>query len=276
MEVFYYLDYRAFLKDWYQAKKAENPKFSYRILAKKVGFQSAGFFTQILQGKTKISQHIMEGFCDCIGFGKKEKEYFQALVLYNQSDEPARKANQKAKLEALRAVEVKTLSPPMFRFMEEWYHAVIRELVCVTPFRGDYQALAKMLRPRITPQEAQASIKLLLELGMVRKNAQGLYDRVDPVISTGYDSAGPLLEKHFLTMNLLGESALHRFPRGERNLSWVTVSLSREKYADIVEELRLFRRRILQMGKSDTNPNRIYHLNLLLFPLAGLDMPEAP
>lgn len=276
MEVFKYLDYRQFLKDWYAEKKIANPKYSYRVLASKVGFQSAGYFTQVLQGKTNISLRFVDGFCDTIGFRKKEREYFQTLVLYNQAKDGKRKAVQKAKLDALRAVQVKKLAPGLFRFFEKWHHNAIRELLATFHFKGDYQALGRMLRPAIAADEAEASVRLLLELGMIRKTGQGSYEKVDPVLTTGYDAAGPLVETFFLAMHKLGAEALGRFPREDRNLSWLTVSVSRRKYAEIVDELRLFRRRVLQMAESDPAPEAVYHLNCELFPLANPAWKDKP
>lgn len=276
MDIFAYQDYRLFLKDWYRAKKQENPKFSYRVLAQKVGFQSAGFFTQILQAKTNISLRFMDGFCDYIGFKKKEREYFQTLVLYNQAADPRRKAAHKAKLEAMRAIQVKKLAPALYRFMEKWHHIAIRELLSTFRFRGDFQALGRMLNPAIPAHEAEASIRLLLELGMVRKTSQGAYERVDPVLTTGYDAQDPRVEEFFLSMHRLAETALHRFPREERNLSWLTVSVSRKKYAEIVDELRIFRRRVLQMAQGDPAPEAVYHFNFELFPLANPKWKDAP
>ena len=55
MNLFAYSDYRLLLKDMYQERKRREPKFSYRYIALHAGFKSAGFFSQIIQGKSNIS-----------------------------------------------------------------------------------------------------------------------------------------------------------------------------------------------------------------------------
>lgn len=53
--IFDYSDYRSYLANYYWEMKAQNPRFSYRDLAKHAGFKSAGHFTKIIQRKANIS-----------------------------------------------------------------------------------------------------------------------------------------------------------------------------------------------------------------------------
>ncbi len=269
MDIFDYSDYRAFLRDWYQERKAANPKFSYRLLAKKVGFKSAGFFTLILQGKTNISLEVVEGFSEALKLKKSEKDFFRLLVLHNQAKENDRRLELWKKLSSLQAVQTKRLSPNLYRFMEKWYHIAIRELIAIIRFRGDYAELGRLLEPSITAQEAESAIKMLLELGMIRKNAQGYYEKVDAILTVGNEAKGPLVEDFFLAMHKLGGEALQRFPRGQRNLSWLTLSISGERYLEIVEELRQFRRKLLQAAEADPDPEAVFQLNFEIFPLTA-------
>lgn len=269
MDVFGYTDYRQLLRDWYQERKAANPKFSYRLLAGKVGFRSPGFFTMILQGKTNISLEVAEGFAEAMKLKKGEREYLKALVLHNQCDDNERRKDLWRKVASLRAVQVKRLAPGLYRFLEKWYHIAIRELLAIIRFRGDYAELGRLLEPPIAPEEAESAVKVLIELGMIRKNAQGWYERVDATLTTGNDATGRQVEEFFLAMHKLGGEALTRFPREERNLSWLTLSISAERYREIVEELRQFRRKILQAAEADPKPEAVFQLNFEIFPLTA-------
>jgi uncharacterized protein (TIGR02147 family) len=274
MELFDYLDYRLFLKDWYQRKKNKNPKFSYRVLAKIVGFRSAGFFTQILQGKTNISIEFIEGFCDVLKLKKTEREFFQTLVLFNQSKDPDRKKILREKLLAQRIVQAKRLTPDLYRFLEKWYNVLIREMFSIHKFRGDYQALGQMLSPPIGADEAREAVKTLLDLGLIRKNAQGSYDKADDILTIGYDAQGPLVENFFLQMHKLGGEALHRFPRKDRYLAFQTISISKATYKEIVEDLRAIRLKILDRAKKDSKPEALFQINFEVFPLTQRSGPE--
>jgi len=75
-DVLGYLDYRTYLKDWYEARKRSEPGFSYRTLAKLVGYRSHAFFSLVLQRRSNISMDVAMGFADCIGLAGQSREYF--------------------------------------------------------------------------------------------------------------------------------------------------------------------------------------------------------
>ncbi|MDB5105879.1 MAG: hypothetical protein JWP91_3568 [Fibrobacteres bacterium] len=267
-DVFAFLDYRNLLRQWYAQKKAENPRFSYRLLARKVGYSSAGFFTLILQGKSNISLTMADRFAEAMKLKKKEREYLLALILFNQAKDAGEKERYQRKLESFTAFKVKHLGPERFRFLEKWYYIAVRELLTFMPFRGDFKALGAMLEPPISAEQAEEALSLLLELGMVIRTAQGGYARVDSVLSTGYQARAPEVEGFFKAMHQLGGEALTRFPREERNLSWLTLSTTRAKYKEIIEELRAFRLRILEMVENEPKEEMVYQFNFEIFPLS--------
>lgn len=267
LDVFAYLDFRALLREWYRLKKEANPRFSYRLLARKVGYHSAGFFTLILQGKSNISLDMADKFADAMKLKKKEKEYFLTLVQYNQAKDEEQKLRHQKKMESFTAFKVKHLGPDRFRLLEKWYYTAVRELVTLLPFHGDFKELGNLLVPAITAKQAEEALNLLIELGMVQKSAAGEYTRVDSVLSTGYQARGPEVENFFKSMHQLGGEALSRFPREERNLSWLTLSTTRAKYKEIVDELRIFRHRILEMVEKEPREEMVYQFNFEIFPL---------
>lgn len=267
LDVFAFLDYRALLRHWYALKKAENPRFSYRLLARKVGFSSPGFFTLILQGKTNISLDMADGFAEAMKLKKKERDYFLALIQFNQAKDAEQKAKYQEKLEAFTAFKVKHLGPERYRILSRWYYIAVRELLNFMPFQGDFRTLGSMLEPPITARQAEEALALLQELGMVVKTAQGGYARVDPVLTTGYQANAPEVEGFFQAMHQLGGEALARFPREERNLSWLTLSTTKAKYKEIVEELRAFRLRVLELVEKEPREEIVYQCNFEIFPL---------
>lgn len=54
-DIFNYTDYRKYLADLYRAMKAGDPKFSHRYFSMKVGYQSSGFFSEVLSATTRAS-----------------------------------------------------------------------------------------------------------------------------------------------------------------------------------------------------------------------------
>ncbi len=56
--VFEYTDYRLFLQDYYNDKKAANKAFSHRFIADRVGFKSGGSFFTDHQRQGQYLHHV--------------------------------------------------------------------------------------------------------------------------------------------------------------------------------------------------------------------------
>jgi uncharacterized protein (TIGR02147 family) len=53
----------------------------------------------------------------------------------------------------------------------------------------------------------------------------------------------------------------------ECNFSSVTFSVSKKDFEEIQEEIRRARRKIMEIAKNSENPDRVYQLNVQLFPM---------
>ena len=68
----------------------------------------------------------------------------------------------------------------------------------------------------------------------------------------------------------MGEFALDAFdtlPISERHFSGITMGVTSESYAKIVDEIAAFRKRIVSMVAAEKNPEKICRLNFQFFPL---------
>lgn len=269
LNVFEYISYRQLLKNLYEAHKKKQSSFSYRYIGQKVGFKSAGFFSNILQGKRNISQNIIFKFAELFKFNKKETEYFELLVLYDQANQHNRKKYYFEKLLAMRKSKVHELTADQYMYFDKWYNVAIRELLNYFPFRGDYQQLAKMLNPPISPIEAKKSVELLRRLGLIEEKEDHTYRVTNKTITTVPHI--PLVAVHnfqIATMDLAKE-AIDRISREKRSISTLTLSLSNEVYKEIEDKLAIFRREVLDLVKHDKNRiNRVYQFNFQIFPLS--------
>lgn len=266
--VFDYLDYRAFLSGWYQEQKAAKHGLGYRAIASRVGYSSPGFFTQILQGKTNISRETAEGFAELIGLKGPNRDYFLTLVSWNQAKDAKVIQSSHQKLRKFLDFRIRELKKEQQSFLESWHHAAIREIIGITPFRGDFDALAKSLDPAISPQTAKESIELLLSLGLAAKTSRGV-ERREVSLSSGTTLPTEVTDKFFRELHSLGARALDHFGKGDRNLSWVTFSASERARAEIIEETRNFRRRVLEIASRDDHPTAVHQLTLMLHPLTS-------
>jgi uncharacterized protein (TIGR02147 family) len=266
--VFDYMDYRVFLKDTYQENKARNPGYSCRFIAQKVGFKSASFFSQILNGRSNISLSMAARFAAFLKLKRKEVDFFEALVMFNQAKSHEEKKQGFERLMAFRSSRVKIVGADQYEFYEKWYYTAIREVLYFQPFQGNFEDLAKLLSPPIKTVEAKQAVALLLKLGMIKKNSQGRFVRSDAISdSTGYEANATAIHNFQLqTLTLAGES-IDRFPRETRSISTLTFSLSPKGFKAIEEELKGFRRKLLQIAEGDQQEDTVYQVNFQVYPL---------
>ncbi len=268
--VFEFIDYRKYLCDVYAERKEKNRNFSHRYIAQKVGLKSSGHFAQILQGKVNMSPALSARFVDFLGLNEREADYFEHMVYYGQAKSHSEKKRHFEKLISMRGMKPRILDAGQYEYYSKWYYSAIRELLGQYRFNGDYRALSRRIVPNITPKEAGEAIELLEKLELIERRADGSYERLDRIISTGYAAEALAINNLQIEMMELAKESIDRFPKGKRNLSTLTIGVSGREYERIVEELRGFRRRVLEIAGGADVPDRLYQMNFQVFPLTEL------
>lgn len=82
--VFSYLDYRRFLSDFYQEKKRK-VDYSYRLFSEKAGLNSPNYLALVIDGKRDLTIANIHQFAAALDLRRDEAEFFETLVLLNQS-----------------------------------------------------------------------------------------------------------------------------------------------------------------------------------------------
>ncbi len=266
-DIFKYTDYRKFLHDWFEEKKRENHLVSNRMIAKKVGYKSPGYLSSVIQGRNNMSLAMSLKFCAAMKLSKNECEYFQNMVLFCNAPSHKEQMVYFDKMRSFKEAAVHIVSSDQYRFYEKWYHSAIRTLLDFYPFNDDYETIGKLLTPTVLPEKVRASIQLLKELKLIKKNNDGYYSPTDVMISSGYEATDMAINTFLFNSLRLSESALGRFNRDERNFSSLNLSISKKGFEEIRQELREFRRKIMKITAYD-KADRLYQFSFQLFPLS--------
>lgn len=267
ISIFAYSDYRLFLRDWLQARKSAGHPITYEALGEAAGFTSKGFLTQILQGKSNLPVRMIAEFAKALGLKKKEREYFDLLVRFNQAKRARLRADLHARIRENFNLEAKALALDQFEYYGKWYYSALRSLLGYYPFRGDYAALARQLEPPITPVQAKRAIALLERLGLIARGEDGFHHLTDRLITTGESFVShAVIEFQRETMDL-AKAALETFPKAERSASTLTLGLSEIGYKALEEKLRTLRKDLVEIARLDRGIDRVIQVNLHAFPL---------
>lgn len=271
--IFDFLDYRAYLHNYYTFMKKNTTFFSHRYFNNKAGIKSPNFFKNIIDGKKNLTKDSTLKFASALGLNKKETEYFENLVFFDQSKTSDKKQYYFERIKLLSKDIVKTIiEESQVGYFSRWYHCVVRELVVIRNYRDDFSRLANDVRPRITCAQARKSVQLLLELGLIVKKPDGTYVQTSRNISAGNNSVASMLirQYHKNTLDNIKES-LDSFPVHERTCTSLVMSITEEIYKELEEEIQEFRNRITHIANKSSCSDRVYQIAIQLFPVSSIE-----
>jgi uncharacterized protein (TIGR02147 family) len=267
--VFEYTDFREYLKDYFEESKKGNPNFSHRWLSQKIGLSTPNLIMLVMQGKRNLTQTVCFKLCEALGFSRTEADYFGHMVSFMQAKTHDEKNLHFTQMTELRRnLKTAKIEEKQYEYYSNWYNPVVRELVTYPDFDGEPKWIAKRLSPPITPQQAQRSIDLLLELGLIKKKGKR-YIQADPLISTGPAvNSLAVVNFHRKTACLASES-FDRHTKKERTITSCTINISEERFEELKREITDLRKKALALAEDAGKSTRVYQLNLQLFPVSA-------
>jgi uncharacterized protein (TIGR02147 family) len=267
--LFDYMNYRDYLRDSYSEKKREHPFYSFRLFSQKAGFTSPNFLKLVIDAKRNLSKESVFKFSKALSHTKREAEYFEHLVFFNQSKTLEEKNEYLARLmKYRRKSDPKKIEESEYSYYSDWFNPVIRELVTAIDFKGDYRKLGHAVIPAISAAEAEKSVRLLSDLNFIKKTAEGRFARSAASLTTGPLVRSVAVANYHKAMMQRAAESIERFGADQRNISSLTLSVSTETYVALVEKLARFRRELLDLAESDSVPHKVVQMNFQLFPLS--------
>jgi uncharacterized protein (TIGR02147 family) len=275
LDIYFYLDYREYLGEYYKKAKKASSHFSFRQFSNRVGVKASNFLQWLIEGKRNLSKSTIPRVTKALGLNDQESEYFQYLVLFSQANTIKEKTEYFHMLSSLRRpVDHKRVTETQYEHYRNWYNNAIRELLKFYNFQEDekwaFRKLAKMLAPAISESQAKRAIDQLIELGMAKKDTNNRVKQTEAVITTGDEVKSFFVRKFHESMIALAKESIDRFPREYRDVSSLTMSVSDECANLIKKEIQQFRKRIMEMVKLDKSPNQVRQLNFQFFPLTNI------
>lgn len=268
ISVFDYLDYRNYLRDFYVQQKKTNTFFSYRYIGNKVGMDSS-FLIKVLQGHLHIADDRIESFSKICAFNDKEAGYFEALVHFNKAKTEKESKLYFEKMLSINKAKSDMLGENQYEFFQKWYYSAVWSLLDGAPFHGDPKDLGNMLTPPISAKEAKQALKLLEDLKLIEKSEAGSYKAVGLNLTTGKEWRSVAITQYQREMIKIAEESLERFRKEERDISTLTLNIPESAIPEIRELTGEFRESLKKLVNSYPDPDRVYQLNIQLFPLTA-------
>jgi uncharacterized protein (TIGR02147 family) len=267
--IFSFIDYRKYLSSLYQEKKKTTRFFSYRYFSNKAGIRSPSFLKQVIDGKRNLTRPIIEKFSAALKLTAKESVYFRNLALFNQAKTSSEKQEYYAVLRAMAGgVKEAVLRADQYDYFANWYNPVVRELVCMHHFKGNYKKLAASLTPAISPSDAKKAVRLLCRLKLIKRHADGRYRQRNPAVTADESITSMAVRAFTKAMLDHAKAVLDTADRGQRHVSGITIGVSPATYDVLAAEVEAFKDRVKIIVSQDRESSRVYQLNLSLFPVS--------
>lgn len=269
--VYDFLDYRQYLRAWYEAEKARLPAFSYRYFSRKAGFSSPNFLKLVIEGERNLSPDSVERFVSTLKLGGDEAGFFRDLVSYGQARNLAEKNLLFDRVIASRRFqEYRKLEAPYLEYLRHWYYPAIRELAAHRDFRADAEWIGARLWSKVAAEEIEKALAIIEQLGLFARGPDGQPLRSGRSLTTGPQmvSEAKVVAKSFLRQMLERASeSLDTVPADLREIGSITVAVKAATVAELKERIQRFRRELLDRCDQDEDPTEVYQLNVQLFPL---------
>lgn len=263
-----YTDYRRYIADYYADRKARK-SFTWRDFAKSAVFSSPVYLKLVAEGKYNLSEAAVERVAEAMGLRDWEVDYFKVLVSLNHAkDNESRREYFNEMLRIADVHKATVVEGDSFRFFSDWKNPVIRELAPAMPGAKPL-AMARACISKITATEVSETLAFLTKAGLLKKNADGSYTQTEQFVTTGPMEITPLAVRQLhRQMGELAIDTIENVSQKERHFSGLTMGLSEKSYEKVVQKIAEFRKSVADIVMADDKMERVYRLNMQLFPMS--------
>ena len=268
INIFDYLEYRSFLRDYYERRKLCDSKFSYRYFALQAGINSSGMYANVVQGRKKLTPRSMEQFAKGLDLNFREKEYFALMVDYTNQQNSQIKDEILQKMMSYKPVPFQRLYQKHREFYSHWSYVAVHQALEVINIRENYKDLAHFISPPLKVPDTKKVMRLLEELEMIALDENGFWRPTHKSIIGGVEvGVAPIHEFQKEMMGRAKES-LALFDKEERHVVSNTIATTATGIKKIKASIRKMQMEIDEIVKMEKG-NRVFQLNAQIFPLSN-------
>lgn len=265
------MDYRLYLKDFYAWKKSIDPEFSYRVFAQQAKLKAGNHLKIVIDGRIHLSPEYRKKFataCELIG---KRREYFYLLIEFMKAKKLDKKNSLFKKISKFTKKHLqKEIEDTQYEYLSKWYFAVLRSMLAIEGINTDHHSLAKKLRNYVTPNEVEEAIKVLLKLGLIKKNKDGSYKTSDAHVKTKDEIASTSMQNYHSQMINVGIKSIEKNELKDREIDALTMGISEETAGLLKSKIKNFYTEVVDIiseEKYQQKTRNVWQFNTQFFKL---------
>jgi uncharacterized protein (TIGR02147 family) len=268
-DIYQFLDYREYLRAYYEAAKEAVPAFSYRYFSRRAGFSSPNYLKMVMDGDRNLTDDSVKKMVRGLELEGDEARFFADLVDFVQAVDAEKRNEAYERVAASQQFrQARRIDHSMFEYLSRWYLPAIREMAAHEEFTDDPAWIARRLFPSITEEEAAEALELLFEMGLLIRTEDGGVTRGEPTWTTGHEVRSLAIGNFHRQMLQRAAESIEEVPREVRDLSQLTVVIEAETVDDLKERIHAFRESLIERCERDDGREVVYQIGIQLFPLS--------
>ena len=269
VSVFQYMNYRTFLKDYYEIRKKQRVGFTYAKFSKQAGIKSPNYLKLVMDGEKNLTPENIIRFSRAIELKDEENDYFEALVHFNQARSSMEKDFHQSRLKRIqgRDQESKTLEEFEFDAISSWLHHTLMVMTNVKRFREDPSWISRHLFGTASETEVREVLDQLLRIKFLERTGDGALRQTFRQVKTKPEMqrmSGKIFYEGLLKQAI---QSLRTSDSAAREMSTYIVGLSPEKLPELKRRVREFMKDLNAWALESPGPAQVYALCFAGFPL---------
>lgn len=265
--VYEYVDYRVFLRAFYDANKRRG--MSYRAFSRRAGLKSPNYLKMVMDGQRNLSPDMAARFAAACDLTDDRHAFFCALVRFNQATDISEREAARVALGRYRKKRrVRSIRASIVDYCSTWYLPVIRELLTRPDAKATPEWLGVRLLPKVNKTKIRQALSLLERLDMIEVYEDGTVRVREQLVSTGGEIPLPAVAQYHRTMLTMAAESIDRVPSAEREVSSATLCLSETQFRALKAKVQQFLDEAFEQSAADEGSKQVFQLNFQLFPLS--------
>ena len=220
---------------------------------------------------------MAEKFAKALQFNKVEGDEFAKLVLFCQAEDAVERNRYFVDLmntRLARKIQSGEIDRASWERLPNWLNWVLYSLVDQADVKFEPAAICTLLGNIASEESVAIALAQLFDSGILRREVDGEIVKGKELIpaAAAQDIPVDLVRKLQIDLMYLGMESLFKSEPTDREMGALTVALTEEEFNQIKFEVRQLRKRIakdIMSKRIATKGDRLYQLNLQLFPLSG-------
>ncbi len=270
ISIYGYTNFRQFLSDFYQTKKAGKRGYSFRQFSQAAGFKSPNILKLVIEGQRNLTPQSIEKFLEALNLSGNQASYFRSLVAMNQAESDEERKEHLESLQRLMPhAKRHQLDTEAAEYLSHWIYPVLRELVQHNDFRDDPYWIQRRLTGRIDIKEIVRALNFLKKNSLISKDAEGRFSVKDDMVISSDEIKSLAVRTYHKCALEQSLAALVDLPIDQREFGALIFQIPDQSLLELKQRLKSFRQELHEWAleqQKKAPDNTVVQLNLQMFP----------